>query len=140
VHLEPLILQHLLDRDVRSFLRPTSELCLEHNAEGAVSDDFAVGVGDVSRFSGLSIRSDNFDDLPGVVDGCKTGGRDRRVRYGWLRCNFRACEEGEITRDGSTQAQKGVSDDDVGMIDGGKKRTRDLDTVYGGVSGHLKQS
>ena len=36
--------------------------------------------------------------------------------------------------------QNGVSDDDVGMIDGEEKRTRDLDTVYGGVSGHLKRS
>ena len=55
MHLEPLILQHLLNRDVRPFLRTTGELCLEHNAEGAVSDDLAVGVGDVSRFAGLSI-------------------------------------------------------------------------------------
>ena len=49
-------------------------------------------------------------------------------------------EKGGIARKGSTQLQNGVSDDDVGIIDGGKKRTRDLDTVYGGVSGHLEQS
>lgn len=55
MHLEPLILQHLLNRDVRSLLRTASELCLEHNAERAVSDDLAVGVGDVSRLAGLSI-------------------------------------------------------------------------------------
>ena len=55
MHLEPLILQHLLNRDVGSILRTACELCLEHNAEGAVSDDLAVGVSDVSRFAGLSI-------------------------------------------------------------------------------------
>ena len=55
MHLEPLILQHLLNRDVCPLLRTTGELCLEHNAEGAVSDDLAVGVSDVSRFAGLSI-------------------------------------------------------------------------------------
>lgn len=55
MHLEPLILQHLLNRDVGSVLRTTGELRLEYNAEGAVSDDLAVSVGDVSRFSRLSI-------------------------------------------------------------------------------------
>ena len=55
MHLEPLILQHLLNRDVGSILRTTGELCLENNAEGAVSDDLAIGVGDVSCFAGLSI-------------------------------------------------------------------------------------
>ena len=54
-HLEPLILQDLLNRDVGSILRTTGELGLEYNAEGAVSDDLAVGVGDVSRFTGLSV-------------------------------------------------------------------------------------
>ena len=77
MHLESLILQYLLNRDVGSILRTTGKLCLEYNAEGAVSDDLAVGVGDVSRFAGLSIRSDDFDDFPGVIDGCKrTGGVD----------------------------------------------------------------
>jgi len=55
MHLESLILQYLLNRDVGSIMRTTGELCLEYNAEGAVSDDLAVGVGDVSRFAGLSI-------------------------------------------------------------------------------------
>ena len=95
MHLEPLILQHLLNRDVRPFLRTTGELRLEHNAKGAISDDLAVGVGDVSRFAGLSIRSDDFDDLPRVIDGCKTSGRGRRVRRGWLQYNSRVHEKGE---------------------------------------------
>jgi len=55
VYLEPLILQHLLNRDVRSFLRTAGKLCLENNTEGAVSDDLAVGVGDVSCFACLSV-------------------------------------------------------------------------------------
>ena len=55
MHLEPLILQHLLNRDVRSILRTTGELCLEYDAERAISDDLAVGVGNVSRLAGLSI-------------------------------------------------------------------------------------
>ena len=74
MHLVPLILQHLLNRDVGSILRTTGELCLENNTEGAVSDDLAIGVGDVSCFAGLSIRSDNFDNLPGVINSCKQTG------------------------------------------------------------------
>ena len=33
---------------------------------------------------------------------------------------LKGTREGEITGKGSTQLQNGVSDDDVGMIDGGK--------------------
>ena len=95
MHLEPLILQHLLNRDVRSFLRTTGELCLENNTEGAVSDDLAVGVGDVSRFACLSIRSDDFDDLSRVIDGCKTGGRNKWVRHGWSWHDSRVREKGK---------------------------------------------
>ena len=55
MHLEPLILKHLLNRDVGSIVRTAGELCLEHYAEGAVPDDLAIGVGDVPCFAGLSI-------------------------------------------------------------------------------------
>jgi hypothetical protein len=40
-NLEPLILQHSLDG---SILTTGRHLCLEHNAEGAISNDFALGI------------------------------------------------------------------------------------------------
>lgn len=42
------------------------------------------------------------------------------VRHGWPRCGSRVREKGGIVGKGSTQLQNGVSDDDVGIIDGGK--------------------
>ena len=55
MHLEPLILQNFLNGDVHSILRATSELGLEYDTKRAISDDFAVCVGDVSCFARLSI-------------------------------------------------------------------------------------
>lgn len=47
-NLEPLILQHSLDG---SILTTGRHLCLEHNAEGAISNDFALGI---LHFPGLA--------------------------------------------------------------------------------------
>ena len=82
MHLEPLILQNLLNGDVRPILRASGELRLEYDTKRPVSDDFAVRVGDVPRFTGLSVRGDDFYNLPGVIDGCKTSGRIKLVRHG----------------------------------------------------------
>ena len=74
-HLESLVLQDLLDGNILTIIRARDELCLEDDAEGAVSDDLAVGVGDVTELAGLSVGGLDLDDLAGVVDGC----RDRRA-------------------------------------------------------------
>lgn len=42
-------------------------------------------------------------------------------------------------KEGTDAAADGAFGGCVGMTDGGK-RTRDLDAVYGGVSGHLRRS
>jgi hypothetical protein len=42
---------------------------LEDDTEGAVADDFAVGVGNIFGLSGLSVGGNDFDYLVGLVDG-----------------------------------------------------------------------
>ena len=61
-HLETLVLQHLLDGDVTiSWIVQQSRL--EDDTKGTVSDDFAVGIGDLPLVAGLAIRGDDLDDL-----------------------------------------------------------------------------
>ena len=73
-YLEPLVLQNLLDGDVADRVRVLEEFCLEDDAEGAIADDFAVGVDEITGLSRLAVGSDDLDDLAGIVDGC---GRDK---------------------------------------------------------------
>ena len=72
--LEPLVLQDLLDGDVTDGVGVLEEFCLEDDAEGAIADDFAVGVDEITGLSRLAVGSDDLDDLAGIVDGC---GRDK---------------------------------------------------------------
>lgn len=66
-HLEPLILQNLLDRDVL-VAGLIEESGLEDDTEGAISYDLAVGIGEVLLVASLAIRGDDFDDLAGIID------------------------------------------------------------------------
>ena len=66
-HLEPLVLQDLLDGDVTiSWIVQQSRL--EDDTKGTVSDDFAVGIGDLPLVAGLAIRGDDLDDLARIID------------------------------------------------------------------------
>ena len=66
-HLEPFVLQNLLDRDVTIGVI-VEQSCLENDTKGTVSDDLAVCIGDFALFSTLAIRGDDLDDLARVVD------------------------------------------------------------------------
>ena len=76
MNLEPLILEDLLNGNVGTILRTAGEFGLKYDTKGAISDDFAVSISDFPRFTGLSIRSDDFYNLAGIIDGCKTGGKN----------------------------------------------------------------
>ena len=65
--LEAFVLEDLLDGDV-GVAGLVEEPCLEDDAEGAVADDFAVGVGEISLGVGFAIGCDDLDDLAGIVD------------------------------------------------------------------------
>jgi hypothetical protein len=43
---------------------------LKDDAKRAITDDFTVRVRDVTSVARLAIRGDDFDHLPGIVDGC----------------------------------------------------------------------
>jgi hypothetical protein len=73
--LEALVLQDALDGGVFSARR---ELGLEDDAKGAVSDDFALSVGEISGLSGDAILHLFPDDLWSRVS---RGGGDGRKRY-----------------------------------------------------------
>ena len=66
--LEPLVLQDLLDRDF-AVAGLVEQPGLEDDAEGAIADDFAVGVGEISLVAALAVGGDDLDDLTGIVDG-----------------------------------------------------------------------
>ena len=68
-YLEPLVLQDLLDGDVTDGVGVLEEFCLEDDAEGAIADDFAVGVDEITSVSLLAVRGDDLYDLAGIVDG-----------------------------------------------------------------------
>jgi hypothetical protein len=71
-HLEALVLEDLLDRNILELTGSTEELGLEDDTEGAVTDHLAVRVRELLRFARLAIRSDDLDDLVGVVKRCGT--------------------------------------------------------------------
>lgn len=96
-HLESLVLQDLLDSHILLVLsRGTSrsslilassspfdevsissrhDTSLKHDTKGTVADDFAVGVGELTRLSRLSIRCGHADHLHWVVHCCASGRR-----------------------------------------------------------------
>lgn len=88
--LESLVLEHFFDRDIIVGVGRACEPCLEHDTKGAISYDFAVGVGDLFLFA-RPITGDYFDDLVWVVDGYRgirnelmrrlPGGRGARRRH-----------------------------------------------------------
>lgn len=49
--LETFVLQDLLDGDVFAFFWRANEFCLKNDTERTISDDFAVGVGEVSSLA-----------------------------------------------------------------------------------------
>ena len=55
--LEPLVLQDLLDGDVTDGVGILEEFWLEDNAEGAIADDFAVGVDEITGASHTTLDS-----------------------------------------------------------------------------------
>ena len=67
-HLEPLVLQHLLDRDVWVTLL-LEESRLEDDTKGAVSYDLAIGIGEILLVSRFAVRGDDLDDLAGIING-----------------------------------------------------------------------
>jgi hypothetical protein len=78
-HLESLILQHLLDRNLLlGRVRPirlllAQHLCRENDTKTSVSNDFAVCVGDGSFVACLSVGCGDGDDAGGVIVGCEGG-------------------------------------------------------------------
>lgn len=70
-HLEAFVLEDFLDGDVITFLGSPDELCLENDTEGTVSNDLAIGVGDLFLVTGPTVGGDDFHDLVGVVDRCR---------------------------------------------------------------------
>lgn len=66
--LESLVLKDLLDRNVVLASVGACEAGLEDNTKGAISNDFAVGVGDIFLLA-IAVACDDFDDFGGVVDG-----------------------------------------------------------------------
>ena len=68
-NLEAFVLEDFLDGDVITFMCTSDETGLEDNAKGAVSDDLAVGIGQVLLVTRLSVRSNDLDVLVGVFDG-----------------------------------------------------------------------
>lgn len=66
--LKSLVLKHFFDRDIILGPGRACEPCLEYDTKRAISDDFAVGVGDLFLFA-RPITGDYFDDLVWVVDG-----------------------------------------------------------------------
>ena len=69
MHLEAFVLKDVLDGDVTDGVGVLEEFCLEDDAEGAISDDFAVGVDEITGLSRLAVGSDDLDDLARIVDG-----------------------------------------------------------------------
>ena len=67
-HLEPLVLQDLLDGNVW-VAGLVEESCLEDDTEGAVSYDLAIRIGEVLLIPALAVGGDNLDDLAGIIDG-----------------------------------------------------------------------
>jgi hypothetical protein len=80
-HLETFVLQDLLNRNVLSIFRRTNQLGLEHDPEGAISNDLAITIRDLFGFAGLAFRGNYLDDLVRIVDGCN----EER----WLECKNR---------------------------------------------------
>ena len=66
--LEPLVLQDLLDRDI-TIGSIVKQPRLEHDTEGAVSDDFAVCVSEISLVACFTVGSHDLDDFTRIVDG-----------------------------------------------------------------------
>lgn len=69
-YLEPLVLQHLFDRDVVTLLWPSNKLRLEDHAKRAISDHLAIAIGYLPRVARLAIGSNNLDHLVWVIDSC----------------------------------------------------------------------
>lgn len=72
-NLEPFVLQHLFDRNVVILVGPQAPIDqprLKDDAKTPVPDDFAVGVTEFKLFPALAVRSDDFNNLLGIVRGC----------------------------------------------------------------------
>lgn len=74
-HLEPLVLQNLLDGNILAILWCGNNPCLENNTEGAITDDFAMAVGYLPMITCFAIGSNDLDDFRGIVDGYKRKGQ-----------------------------------------------------------------
>jgi len=60
IYLEALVLKHFLDGGI---LTVANQLCLKDDAERSISDNFAVCIGELVRFSGLALVGHNLDYL-----------------------------------------------------------------------------
>ena len=61
-------MKFVLDRDVW-VARLIEESRLEDDAEGAVSYDLAIGIGEVLLVAAFAVGGDDLDDLAGIIDG-----------------------------------------------------------------------
>lgn len=122
--LEPLVLQDLLDCNVVGGDVFLEKFCLEDDTEGAIADDFAVGVNEVALVAGLAVRGNNLDDLAGIVDG-----------YGWKRGREGSVSEssrfmdGNMRKEGAMDAMREIGRVGVGR---GCVRAREKGRVGGG--------
>ena len=71
-NLEPLVLQHLLDRDLGSGRLLVEKFGLEDDTKGAIANDFAVGVSEITGIARLAILRYDLDDFAGIVDSWST--------------------------------------------------------------------
>ena len=66
-HLEPLVLQDLLDRNIW-VARLIEESRLKDDSEGSVSYDLAIGIGEIFLVSRLAVGGDDLDDLTRIIN------------------------------------------------------------------------
>lgn len=68
-NLESLILQHLLNGNVVTVLGRAYDFCLKNNTERAISNNFAVGISEVSGLARFTVGCNDFDELVWIVNG-----------------------------------------------------------------------
>lgn len=117
-HLEPLILQNLLDGDILAILWCRNNPCLEDDTEGAITDDFAMAIRYLPMITCFTIGSNDLDDFRGIVNS-----------YG---------RKGQMTSDskGRDRPEKNQKINGTRNV---KRHTRCLDAVYRSVGGHFEE-
>ena len=86
-NLETLVLQHFLDSHIlliitRLTTRALHQASLKDDAKRAIANDFAVGIGNLTLFTRLSLRRYDLDHLLWVIDtGCGGAGPNEQIWF-----------------------------------------------------------